>query len=45
MSIKNDVWIKRMALEHAMIEPFVDGQVRAGVKIPGARVTGLGVSR
>ena len=31
MSIKNDTWIKRMALEHQMIEPFVDGQVRAGV--------------
>src|ERR1700704_1515224 len=31
MSIKNDTWITRMALEHQMIEPFVDGQVRAGV--------------
>ena len=31
MSIKPDTWIKRMALEHQMIEPFVDGQVRAGV--------------
>jgi dCTP deaminase len=31
MSIKSDKWIKRMALEHAMIEPFVDNQVRAGV--------------
>jgi dCTP deaminase len=31
VSIKPDTWIKRMALEHKMIEPFVDGQVRAGV--------------
>jgi dCTP deaminase len=31
MSIKPDRWIKRMALERKMIEPFVDGQVRAGV--------------
>ena len=30
-SIKADKWIKRMALEHRMIEPFEDGQVRAGV--------------
>ena len=29
--IKNDRWIKRMALEKGMIEPFVDEQVRAGV--------------
>jgi dCTP deaminase len=31
MSIKPDTWIKRMALEHNMIEPFVDDQVRSGV--------------
>jgi dCTP deaminase len=31
MSIKSDKWIKRMALEHRMIEPFVDDQVRTGV--------------
>jgi len=31
MSIKPDTWITRMALEHRMIEPFVDEQVRAGV--------------
>ena len=30
MSIKSDRWIRRMATEHNMIEPFVDGQVRAG---------------
>ena len=31
MSIKPDTWITRMALEHQMIEPFVDDQVRQGV--------------
>ncbi|HHY58050.1 MAG TPA: dCTP deaminase [Chloroflexi bacterium] len=31
MSIKPDHWIRRMALTHGMIEPFVEGQVRAGV--------------
>ena len=31
MSIKSDNWIKRMALEHRMIEPFVENQVRSGV--------------
>jgi dCTP deaminase len=30
-SIKSDKWIKKMALEHGMIEPFEDRQVRAGV--------------
>src|SRR6266853_5612746 len=30
MSIKSDRWIRRMAREHAMIEPFVDGQVSQG---------------
>jgi dCTP deaminase len=31
MSIKSDRWIKKMALEHRMIEPFVDSQTGAGV--------------
>jgi dCTP deaminase len=31
MSIKPDTWIKRMSLDHQMIEPFVDDQVRSGV--------------
>ena len=31
MSIRSDAWIKRMASEHGMIEPFVEGQVREGV--------------
>ena len=30
-SIKADRWIKKMALEHRMIEPFEDRQVRTGV--------------
>ena len=30
-SIKADRWIKKMALEHRMIEPFEDRQVRQGV--------------
>ena len=30
-SIKADKWIKKMALEHKMIVPFEDRQVRAGV--------------
>lgn len=30
MSIKPDHWIRRMALEHKMVEPFVDSQMRAG---------------
>ena len=29
MSIKSDRWIRRMALEHGMIEPFEPGQVRS----------------
>jgi deoxycytidine triphosphate deaminase len=36
MSIKSDKWIRRMAEEHGMIEPFEPGQVRqnaAGEKI------------
>ena len=31
MSIRSDKWIRKMALEHNMIEPFVEGQVRDGV--------------
>jgi len=31
MGLKPDNWIKKMALEHRRIEPFVDAQVRAGV--------------
>src|SRR5207245_10099280 len=31
MSVKPDHWIRRMALEHKMIEPFTDRQMREGV--------------
>ena len=31
MSIQPDHWIRKMALEHRMIEPFVDAQVRDGI--------------
>ena len=30
MSVRPDHWIKKMALEHKMIEPFIDSQVREG---------------
>jgi dCTP deaminase len=31
MTVKSDRWIRRMALEHKMIEPFADRQMRDGV--------------
>ncbi len=31
MAVMSDRWIRRMAREHAMIEPFTDEQVRQGV--------------
>ncbi|NMC12243.1 MAG: dCTP deaminase [Chloroflexi bacterium] len=31
MGLKPDHWIRKMALEHNMIEPFADSQVRNGV--------------
>jgi len=31
MGLKPDHWIRKMALEHGMIEPFADQQVRQGV--------------
>jgi dCTP deaminase len=31
MGLKPDHWIKKMATEYGMIEPFADSQVRAGV--------------
>ncbi len=31
MSVKPDRWIRKMAQEHRMIEPFVEKQVRTGV--------------
>jgi dCTP deaminase len=31
MTVKSDRWIRRMALEHRLIEPFVERQVRDGI--------------
>ncbi len=31
MAVKSDKWIRQMALEHGMIEPFTETQVREGV--------------
>jgi len=42
MSIKSDRWIRRMAVEHGMIEPFEPGQVRETRE--GARVISYGTS-
>lgn len=41
MTIKEDQWIKRMALENKMIEPFVDRQIRSA---EGAKVVSYGLS-
>jgi dCTP deaminase len=41
MSIKSDQWIRRMAQQHNMIEPFVEGQVRDA---DGNRVISYGTS-
>jgi dCTP deaminase len=41
MSIKPDHWIRRMALEHGMIEPFVDEKVR---QVNGRGVISYGLS-
>jgi dCTP deaminase len=43
MSIKSDRWIRRMALDHGMIEPFVDAQVRQP-ETAGTKVISYGVS-
>ena len=41
MSIKSDKWIRRMAQEHGMIEPFVERQIRGQGDAP---VISYGVS-
>ena len=41
MSIKSDKWIRRMAQQHGLIEPFEPGQVRQG---EGGRVISYGTS-
>jgi dCTP deaminase len=43
MSIKSDRWIRRMAREHGMIEPFVEGQVR-DLDAEGRKAISYGVS-
>ena len=43
MSIRPDTWIKKMALERGMIEPFVDDQVRSGVVSYGVSSYGYDV--
>jgi dCTP deaminase len=43
MSIKSDRWIRRMASEHQMIEPFVADQVRQ-VDAQGRKAISYGVS-
>jgi dCTP deaminase len=43
MSIKSDRWIRRMARERGMIDPFVDSQVRQ-VDAHGRRVISYGLS-
>jgi dCTP deaminase len=42
MSIKPDRWIRRMAKEKRMIEPFVDGQIKE--LVDGERLVSYGVS-
>ena len=41
MSIKSDKWIRRMAEQHGMIEPFEPGQVR---QANGQRIVSYGTS-
>jgi dCTP deaminase len=41
MTIKPDIWIARMAVEHSMIDPFVDNQIR---QAEDRRVISYGVS-
>ncbi len=41
MSITSDGWIREMALEHGLIEPFVDGQVR---EVDGDKIVSYGLS-
>ena len=42
MSIKSDRWIRRMAEEHGMIEPFEPGQIR--VNAEGQKIVSYGTS-
>ena len=42
MSVCSDKWIRRMAVEKGMIEPFVDGQIKQNED--GSRVVSYGLS-
>ena len=42
MSIKSDKWIRRMAEQHGMIEPYEPGQVRHAAD--GHRIVSYGTS-
>ncbi|MEK9647823.1 MAG: dCTP deaminase, partial [Gammaproteobacteria bacterium] len=41
MTIKSDKWIRRMAEEHGMLDPFEPGQIR---EVDGKRVISYGTS-
>lgn len=41
MSLRSDRWIRRMAIEHKMIEPFIDGQIRES---DGRKMVSYGLS-
>lgn len=41
MTLCSDKWIRRMAQEHKMIEPFADGQIREG---EGKKIVSYGLS-
>ncbi|MDX8384018.1 MAG: dCTP deaminase, partial [Ghiorsea sp.] len=41
MAIKPDKWIRKMAQEHNMLDPFIDGQVKVNDKGEGAISYGL----
>ena len=41
MTIKSDAWIKKMAIDNGMIEPFQDTQIR---EIAGKKIVSYGTS-
>jgi len=41
MAIKSDKWIRKMAQEQQMLDPFVDGQIKKNAKGEGAISYGL----
>jgi hypothetical protein len=44
MSIKSDRWIRRMAEQHGMIEPYEPGQVKPTGRGGGQRIVSYGTS-